>query len=213
MLGQSSASQALPARKTRVRLGRGGNSPAPRRGHSLWLRRPDLSSGPWFGSPLLASRSAPRFGSPLGPRSVVPRSAPGSVPAARPPARFPTLGSALGFLTLGSPFRSPLGPWFASQLSAPLSASTVRSSLGSRFDSPLSAPRSVSRSAPVRSSLGSRPTQPSSTYGDCASGSVFRAAGTFSALPDASICCLGNRHQGNQHGRVRLRGPGEPLKV
>lgn len=135
MLGQSSASRALPARKTRVRLGRGGNSPAPRRGHSLWLHRPDLSSGPWFGSPLLASRSAPRFGSPLGPRSVVPRSAPGSVPAARPPARFPTLGSALGFR-------------FGSSLSAPRSV-------------PRSAPCSVLARLPVRFlTLGSQISSP-----------------------------------------------------
>lgn len=211
-------------RKTRVRLGRGGNSPAPRRGHSLWLHRPDLSSGPLFGSPLLASRSAPRFGSPLGPRSVVPRSAPGSVPAARPPARFPTLGSALGF-RFGSSLSAPRSVPRSVPGSLPHSRlhsrppvrfparPPVRSSLGSRFGSPLSAPRSVPRSAQVRSSLGSRPTQSSSTYGDCASGSVFWAAGTFSALPDAGICCPGNRHQGNQHGRVRLRGPGEPLKV
>lgn len=75
---------------------------------------------------------------------------------------------------------------------------------------PRSGPHWAPGSAPARSRP---PPEPPHTYrGPACFRSVFRAARASSALPDAGTRCPGNRRQGNQSGRVRLRGPGEPLK-
>lgn len=95
-------------------------------------------------------------------------------------------------------------PWFGSSLLAPLSAPRLGSPLRPSFGFPLD---------PWFDPLGSRTTQSSCTYRGRASGSVFRARGASSALPDAGMCCLGNYHRGNQHGRARVREPREPLKI